>query len=193
MTADQPTVLVVDDEAELADLYATYLHDDYNVLVATGGEAALATLDDRIDVVLLDRRMPEPRGEAVLEQIRERSLDCRVALVTAIPPDFDVLDVGFDTYVCKPVSAADLREVVATLVRRSEYDSQLQTYFSLLSKRAVLRKEKPEAELATSDRYEELESRIDDLRERTAEITASFDDEDYLAAFRDLADDASRT
>ena len=40
--------------------------------------------------------MPQLSGDEVLASIRDRGLDYRVAMVTAIPPDFDTLEVPFD-------------------------------------------------------------------------------------------------
>ena len=53
------TVLVVDDDPDLADMFALWLNRaGYEVRTAYGGEAALDRLDPAVDIVLLDRRMP---------------------------------------------------------------------------------------------------------------------------------------
>jgi two-component system response regulator AdeR len=192
MTAgDPPAVLVVDDEPDLVDLYAAYLEDDYEVFTATNGEAALDVLDDRsVDVVLLDRRMPELRGDDVLDRIRARGLRCRVALVTALEPEFDILELGLDAYLAKPVSRDELRETVSALLARTEYDDCLQELFALLSKRAALEATKPRAELDASDEFADLQARIADLRASADRLVDGFDDADYLAAFRDAVSSA---
>jgi len=59
-------------------------------------------IDETVDVVLLDRMMPGMSGQEVLAAIRERGLDCRVAMVTAVDADFDVIEMGFDEYLGKP-------------------------------------------------------------------------------------------
>ncbi len=87
MSDDLPLVLVVEDEPDLADLYATWLRGEYRVRVAYGGREALEKLDDEVEVVLLDRRMPDLSGDEALKEIRERGFDCRVAMVTAVEPD----------------------------------------------------------------------------------------------------------
>lgn len=53
----RPTVLIVEDEQALADLYADRLGEAYVVETAYDGREALEQLDEGIDVVLLDRRM----------------------------------------------------------------------------------------------------------------------------------------
>ena len=72
----QPTILVVDDERQLADLYATWVGDDYAVRTAYDGQSALEQADEAVDVVLLDRHMPDLTGDEVLGRIRDRGLDC---------------------------------------------------------------------------------------------------------------------
>jgi len=80
-TSTQATVLVVDDEHHLADLYTDYLADDHEVLTAYGGEEALELLDDPdtdVDVTLLDRRMPDLSGDEVLAAIDDTDEEIRV-------------------------------------------------------------------------------------------------------------------
>jgi len=180
------TVLVVDDERDLADLYAAWLGEGYDVRVAYGGERALELIDDTVDVALVDRLMPDRSGDEVVEEIRARGFDCRVAMVTAVEPDFDILDLGFDDYVVKPVRREELLDVVETLLTRETYDSQLQEYFSLISKRAALETQKSERELADSEEYGELTARIDALDADLSETTAALDDRDFEVALRQL-------
>lgn len=119
---DRPTVLFVDDEPALADGRAAQLSDQYDTRTAYDGEAALEVVDDDVDVVFLDRRMPGRSGEAVLESIRERGHDCRVVMVTGVEPDADVVEMGFDEYLVKPIEADDLREAADRLLARSPAD-----------------------------------------------------------------------
>lgn len=63
------TVLIVEDEPTLAEIYGGWLSEAYNVTIETDGESALTHIDDEIDVVLLDRRMPGLSGDAVLSEI----------------------------------------------------------------------------------------------------------------------------
>ena len=191
--AEPATVLVVDDEPDVADAYAAQLADEYIVSTAYGGQEALDTLDDSVDVVLLDRRMPGISGDEVLDHIRDRELDCRVAMVTAVDPDFDIIDMPFDDYVIKPVSRGDLFDTIQRLLTSAEYESKLREYYALTAKHAALMSNKPEAELAESDEFAALESRVENLRSELDETVSHFDDEDFVAAFRDLGKDATVT
>jgi len=191
MSEQPPLVLVVEDEADLADLYAAWLGDEYRVRTAYGGHEALETLDeldDEVDAILLDRRMPGLSGDEVLSAVRERGIDCRVAMVTAVEPDFDILAMGFDDYLVKPVSSDTLRETVESLLQRSEYDAGVQDLFSLTSKKAMLEAEKSASELADNEEYQELTARIERLRtdvDRSLEAVTE-DDDDFEGLFREF-------
>ncbi len=80
----------------------------YDVRRAYEGHEALELLDGEVNIVLLDRRMPGLSGDEVLSELRRRELHSRVVMVTAVKPDFDIIDMGFDDYLVKPVSKDDL-------------------------------------------------------------------------------------
>jgi DNA-binding response OmpR family regulator len=183
MSDASPLVLVVEDEPDLADLYATWLSTEYRVRTAYGGHEALDALDDDVAVVLLDRRMPDLSGDEVLNAVRKRGIDCRVAMVTAVEPDFDIISMGFDDYLVKPVTKDALRETVSTLCTRNSYDTGVQELFALASKKALLESEKGNAELAESEEYAELSDRIAVLREELDETIGSVDDHDTFVGF----------
>ncbi|MFC4450163.1 response regulator transcription factor [Halorussus aquaticus] len=178
------TVLIVDDEKPITDAYAQWLEDDYQVRTAYSGSEALEKLDDEVDVVLLDRRMPDLSGEDVLNEIHEQGLTCRVALVSAVEPDFDILELGFDAYLEKPVSEAEeLRETVETLIRRSTYDVQMQRFLSLANKKAALETKKSPEELDANEEYEQLTQELADLRAQLSDTATTLDDNDLRAEF----------
>ena len=185
------TVLVVDDEAGITDLYAEWLSDRYEVLTAYSGREAVEQLDEEVDVALLDRRMPDMSGDEVLDEIRERGLDCRVGMVTAVDPDFDILEMGFDTYVVKPTTEEELGETVETLVQRATYDDNVQEYYSLSARRAALEANKGRAELENNDEYAELEDRIEEMEAALEESFADLDDQGFRAAFHSFSDPES--
>lgn len=158
----RPTVLVVDDDPRLAAMHAGWLEDDYDVRVARNGHEALTNLEG-IDVVLLDRRMPGLTGDEVVRRIRDLSADCRVVMLTAVTPDFDIVDLPFDAYVSKPTVKSELRDVVADVLERNAHERRVLEYLSLLAKRSALRAEMTAAELETSDEYERLVCRLEEL------------------------------
>lgn len=169
------TVLVVDDERQLADLYADFLADRYEVRVACGGEAAIESLTSDLDVVLLDRRMPSVSGNEVLARIEELALDVRIAMVTAINPDFDIIDLGIDDYLVKPVTRDEVRETVDRLVALEEYDARARELSAKKVKRNVLAVEKSREELRTSEGYRRLTEEIATLEDQLDEIAERID------------------
>ncbi len=173
-----PTVLIVEDEKHLADLYTDYLADNYDVLTAYSGEEGIERLSEDIDVVLLDRRMPVVSGNEVLAEIEERSLSCRVAMVTAVNPDFDIIEMGVDDYLVKPVTREELTEVVERLQKIAAYNEQLQALTTRKLKRNVLQVEKTQTELERSQRYRQLQNEIAEIADRVDELAADLDVEE---------------
>jgi DNA-binding response OmpR family regulator len=131
--------------------------------------------------------MPDLSGDDVLEKIRADGIDCRVAMVTAVDPDFDILDLGFDAYVVKPVSEEDLKDTVETLLRRAAYDDQLRELTAMMSKKAALESEKSGDELSESEEYQRLTDRLEETRESLDETVEDLDEEDFSAAFYALS------
>lgn len=191
MTDETPTVLVVDDERDLADLYAAWLEGDYDVVTVYGGAAAIEAVDEGLDVALIDRLMPSVTGDEVLEHIRSEGYDCRVAMVTAVEPDFDIIEMGFDEYIVKPIREDGIRELVASLVTRSRYDDQLQEFFSLASKRAALQAQKPTRELRDSQAFAELTEELESMRSELERTTDDLSVRDLEVEMRKLNADGS--
>jgi DNA-binding response OmpR family regulator len=189
MSNSDPVVLIVEDEQDVAETYRLWLEDQYTVRVARDGNEGLDALDDSVAVVLLDRMMPGLSGSEVLERIRDEGLDCRVAMVTAVEPDFDILEMGFDAYLSKPVKGKQLEETIKNLLERSEYDSLLQEYYSLVEKQATLEATKTAVELQESTEYADLTAQIDELRNELSETLGGIEsDEDFITTVRELND-----
>lgn len=155
----EATILIVEDERNLADMYAAYL-DGYDIETACGGEEAIARLSGAFDVVVLDRRMPVVSGDEVLAAIEKRGLDCRVVMVTAVDPDFDITDLRIDDYVIKPITRAELRETVDRLLTLDEYNDRMRELTSKKLKRNVLEVEKTRGKISESEESERLRSEI---------------------------------
>ncbi|SDJ44990.1 HalX domain-containing protein [Halovenus aranensis] len=170
-------VLIVEDEEDLADMYAAYLKDEFTVSVVYGGKAAIETLDETVDIVLLDRRMPVVTGNEVLAHIEEQGFECRVAMVTAVNPDFDIIDLRIDDYLVKPVSHEDIRQTVERMLKLEAYNEHMQELTSKKLKRNVLEVEKTRAQLSESEEFQRLNEEIDTLEDEVDSITADLDPE----------------
>lgn len=134
-----------------------------------------------------DGRDPESVSVLIVEDereladmygIEERGLDCRVALVTAVNPDFDLIDLCIDDYVLKPVTREKLRKTVARLVTLREYNEQMQSLTAKRLRRNVLEVEKTRASLQESDEFQRLETEIEELAETVGELADDLDLED---------------
>ncbi len=187
MTGDtSSTVLVVDDETNVADLFATWLAMEHDVRTAYSGEEALERVDDDVDVVFLDRQMPGRSGDEVLAQIRERGIDTRVVMVTAVDPDFDIIEKPFDAYLTKPITGEELLETTQAMLELHDYDETLQEYFALASKKATLEAQKTSADLVANPRYQEMTERVSEL-EQAADSAALDVDEGMSTLFQELS------
>ena len=171
----QPRILVIDDEERVGQAFALWLDDGYRVETATDGEEGLAKLTDDVDVVLLDRHMPGLSGGEVLERIREAGYGCRVAMVTAVDPDLDIVDLPFDDYVSKPVDRETLRSVIDRLLRLDRYDRRMGELYAVDRTLAALETDSPGRRLADDDRYRELRERKAELEAETRELIGSLD------------------
>ena len=161
---ENQTVLIVDDQPEEVDLYSAFLAEAYTVATAYSGAEALEKVSSDVAVVLLDRRMPGLSGDDVLKTIRERGLDCRVVMVTAIAPGTDILDLPFDEYLVKPVSRGEVRDVVSRMLVRASYDETVQEIVAIASKMATLESKMTLPEMEASPEYAALTERFADLR-----------------------------
>jgi CheY-like chemotaxis protein len=180
MTDEQSgaTILVVDDEQSVADGYALRLGSQYDdVETAYGGPETLEVLEATdVDVLLLDRRMPEMTGDEVLDEVRERGYDCRVIMVTAVNPDFDIVDMPFDDYLQKPIEKENLFAAIEQQLHAEQFDSDLEQYFAASSKIAVLEADKSEAQLADNKKYQRLKEEAARLESDLEEQVEQFDD-----------------
>ncbi|QIO24200.1 response regulator [Haloarcula sp. JP-L23] len=180
------TVLIVDDETGLADLYAAYLEDHYETRTAYNGDEALEMMDDEVDILLLDRRMPRQSGGEVMTNLRERGYDQPVAMLTAVDPGNDILDLAIDDYFVKPIDQAELREAVSSLAARIQYDREFREYFAMVSKKATMEANMSDQELASSDAYQTLKESTITAREETDTALTEMMVTDAVAGFRDL-------
>jgi DNA-binding response OmpR family regulator len=183
-TENLPNALVVDDEREVADAYALRLRGLCDVETAYDGEGALETVREReIDVVLLDRHMPGMSGDDVLDELAAMDFQGRVIMVTAIDPDFDILDMPFDDYLCKPVDREDVRAAVTQQCTILGY-ATLGEYFSVEAKRQVIAAELPAEQRESHEAYQRRQERSQRLERRARRLLGEA--RDLLDAFDDI-------
>ena len=184
-------MLVVEDEAPLVEIYARWLSEEYEVRTAQNGEVVLEEIDEAVDVVLLDRLMPGMSGDEVLDAIEDRGLSPRVAMVTAVEPDFDIIRMGFDDYLTKPIDREELMGTVERLLSRDSYADLEREYYALVEKQAALRSAKSAEELERSEEYAELRTRVETLSQELDAVMPELDDGDFVAMVRDIEAESS--
>jgi len=117
----RPTILVVDDEALIRwSLTERLKTEGYEVREAETGQAALDTLAEGVDLVLLDYRLPDTDGVSVLRKIKEFDQDILVILLTAfatVDTAVEAMKLGAYHFANKPFN---LDEIAATVERALE-------------------------------------------------------------------------
>ena len=118
------TILVVDDEPQIAEIATDYLKlAGFDVIVANDGVRALEAVRDRHpDLVVLDLGLPKLDGLQVARTLRRQS-DLPIVMLTARVEEDDRLhgfEIGADDYITKPFSPRELVARVRAVLRRSE-------------------------------------------------------------------------
>lgn len=105
MKQDIPSILLVDDEEEILDMYSAKLQEaDYETLIAHDGyEAIDIAKEDQPDLILLDMMMPALSGMETLLKLKENptTTNIQVAFLTAAP------EIPADVEAAKKAGAID--------------------------------------------------------------------------------------
>ncbi|RFS82361.1 DNA-binding response regulator [Actinomadura spongiicola] len=117
-------ILVVDDEAYLADLVATALrYEGFETAVAGSGAEALASIPRfGPDLIVLDVMLPDGSGMDACARLRRDGCEAPVVFLTARDATEDKikgLTVGGDDYVTKPFSLEELIARIRAVLRRT--------------------------------------------------------------------------
>ena len=118
-------ILVVDDEPLVCDSIKRMLvFDGHDVDLATSGQQALVLFEKKkFDLIIIDYRMPEMRGDRLASLIRARVTDQRILMISATaqtlhPSDRELADV--DAIIGKPFPLEELREAISSLLPSGE-------------------------------------------------------------------------
>lgn len=129
----QPKVLIVDDIAENIHMMMALLQDDYDLIPAKRGQAALDKIAKglRPDLVLLDIVMPEVDGYEVCRQLKANpaTSEIPVIFITAVSEAMDAakaFELGAVDYITKPFNPPTVKARVATHVKLSRTIKELQ-------------------------------------------------------------------
>ena len=136
---NSPVILIADDDRDILSIIETILQEDgYQTLTASDGEQAVMLVQTHaVQLLILDIMMPEVDGLTVCKELRKRSSDLGIIMLSAKTQEMDKVTgllVGADDYVTKPFSPSELMARVDAVYRRVEMtrgfrknDSQLDT------------------------------------------------------------------
>jgi DNA-binding response OmpR family regulator len=121
-TMNNKTILVVEDEASIAEVVSLYLQRaGFTVQIAPDGKNAMTFFErEQPDFVILDLMLPEVDGLSLTRWLRDRS-NVPIIMLTARREEMDRiagLEMGADDYVVKPFSPQELVSRVRAVMRR---------------------------------------------------------------------------
>ncbi|RKN63004.1 response regulator transcription factor [Paenibacillus ginsengarvi] len=123
------TILIVDDEAEIAELIGLHVKKEgYEYIIASDGKAAFQAVQKHsIDLAILDIMMPELSGYDVIRLIREQHVMPVIFLSakTSYLDKISGLVIGADDYVTKPFNPMELMARINAQLRRYRQLNQL--------------------------------------------------------------------
>lgn len=123
------TILVVEDNADMRELFCTVLLDSgYRCLSAADGLEALGVMEkEYVDLIVADIMMPEMDGYELTRAVRSSDRELPILIVTA-KDQFDDMQKGFrsgaDDYMIKPINIKELVLRVEALLRRARIQSE---------------------------------------------------------------------
>ena len=123
------TILVVEDDMELLDLFQTVLeNENYNVISATNGLQALDIVSNQtIDLIVSDVMMPQMDGFEMIKLLRLGNFTMPILLITALGGIMNKKQgfrVGTDDYMVKPIDVNEMIWRIDALLRRSKIDAE---------------------------------------------------------------------
>lgn len=143
---EERKILVVDDEVGPREAIRMILKGRYNVMTASDAKEALDIFSkDRLDLVLLDIKMPERDGISVLKDIKQKDPDTEVILITAyatVETAREAIRLGALDYLIKPFDKDDVINVVERgLQKRRNLERSRLDHEDLLRTKEYLEKE----------------------------------------------------
>ncbi|OKL45099.1 response regulator [Pseudovibrio exalbescens] len=124
MMTSNKTLLIVDDDEEIASLTASFLRDrGYTVLTANSAEDAEQVLKaNTVDLMVLDIMLPGESGLSLCQKVRQTS-KLPIIIISAITGDTERivgLELGADDYLEKPFNPRELQARIFAIFRRTE-------------------------------------------------------------------------
>ena len=119
MTSPEKTVLIIEDEADAAELFAEMMRvSGFRVLKTSSSTPALSLIaTEKPDIIILDIMMPEVSGLDILRDMRRDSALAGIPVIVvsakSMPADIrHGMEAGASMYLTKPVGFTELREAI---------------------------------------------------------------------------------
>jgi DNA-binding response OmpR family regulator len=121
------TVLIIEDDADIRNFASRVLElEGYHVLQSeTGNEGLRLARKNKVDLVLLDLKLPDSSGWAILEKIKSEPEISAIPVIVftasyGIQQQDQALALGAADYLVKPLSASGLRKAVARVLKKKK-------------------------------------------------------------------------
>jgi len=145
ISADDTTIMIVDDESDVREVISSALQDRYNVIQACNGAEALKQLEFTTPrLVITDINMPQMDGIELIKRLRQHPSTCHIpVIVLSVNYDTDSqiesIRTGAEAFLPKPFKAKQLNVMVDRLLECREnakkyYSSSAQRYEQLFNK-----------------------------------------------------------
>ncbi len=125
------TILIAEDNREMADYLQERFKEKFNVLLAQNGEEALAKLaHSEVDLVITDAMMPVMDGLKLTKHLKQNIKTCHIPVImlsakAMVEDQLSGLSVGADDYIPKPFSFSVLESKVSNILRSRRRMSEL--------------------------------------------------------------------
>ncbi len=121
----KPTILVVDDEKDICDLFQDFLtQEGYQVFTATNGVEAISLgKQERLDLALVDIKMPGMDGIEVFQELKKVKKGMEVIILTGygtLRTAKQAMGLGAYDYLTKPFDLGLVKNVIREALGRNE-------------------------------------------------------------------------
>lgn len=161
--AGTTTILTIDDDESIRESFSTYLTDSgFRALCAVDGKEGMAVFErERPDLVMVDLRMPEMDGFAVIDHVKESSPDTPIVVVSGtarLPEAIEAVRRGAWDFLTKPLpSLSVLQHTIHKALERARLVRENREYQSTLERKV-------------EERSKELRDALDTLRDSEMEL-----------------------
>ncbi len=116
-------LIIEDDKAIRMSLEEDLIAEGYQVDLAVNGQTGLAeAMKQKHELILLDLMLPGMDGLEICKELRRKSIQTPIIMLTAKSQDFDKvigLELGADDYITKPFHSHELRARIKAVLRRT--------------------------------------------------------------------------